>query len=121
MNAVYIKCHDGREIMLHFHLQNAATFLSLLEPFLKIKRDSYASYLQAHQPMQWIDKQISNYEYLQWLNEVAGRNYNDMTQYPVLPWTYVADEDSPQESLNFRDLGRNMGRQGDADRIRYFL
>lgn len=107
--------------MLHFHLQNAATFLSLLEPFLKIKRDSYASYLQAHQPMQWIDKQISNYEYLQWLNEVAGRNYNDMTQYPVLPWTYVADEDSPQESLNFRDLGRNMGRQGDADRIRYFL
>lgn len=34
---------------------------------------------------------MSNYEYLQWLNEIAGRNYNDITQYPVLPWVYVTN------------------------------
>lgn len=47
--------------------------------------------MNSEQPVRWIDKFMSNYEYLQWLNEIAGRNYNDITQYPVLPWVYVGD------------------------------
>lgn len=45
-----------------------------------------------------------------------------MTQYPVLPWTLISN--SPkldnQEKNIFRDLSKNMGLQGDPDRIRYF-
>jgi len=64
---------------------------------------------------------LSNYEYLQWLNEIAGRSYTDITQYPVIPWTYVSDEVKVVEKDNFRDLNKNMGMQGDSDRIRYFI
>lgn len=64
---------------------------------------------------------MSNYEYLQWLNEIAGRSYTDITQYPVIPWTYVSDEVKVVEKDNFRDLNKNMGMQGDSDRIRYFI
>ena len=34
----------------------------------------------------WQSRQISNFEYLMRLNTIAGRTYNDLTQYPVFPW-----------------------------------
>jgi hypothetical protein len=46
-------------------------------------------YLDAKEPFSWIEKKMTNYEYLQWLNDVAGRSFIDITQYPVLPWVYV--------------------------------
>ena len=36
--------------------------------------------------MNW---KISNFEYLMSLNMLAGRSYNDLSQYPVLPWLLV--------------------------------
>jgi hypothetical protein len=89
---------------------------------VKIKKDAYSNYLNGHQPVQWIDKYMSNYEYLQWLNEIAGRSYSDITQYPVLPWVYVTSSDKVEDDPKaFRDLSKNMGLQGDQDRIRYFI
>lgn len=40
---------------------------------------------------------MSNYEYLQWLNEIAGRSYTDITQYPVIPWTFVSSSDKLEQ------------------------
>jgi WD repeat and FYVE domain-containing protein 3 len=37
--------------------------------------------------------EISNFQYLIHLNTLAGRSYNDLTQYPVFPWI-IADWDS---------------------------
>jgi len=34
----------------------------------------------------WQKRQISNFDYLMALNTIAGRTYNDLTQYPVFPW-----------------------------------
>lgn len=31
----------------------------------------------------WVGGEISNFEYLMHLNTLAGRSYNDLTQYPV--------------------------------------
>jgi hypothetical protein len=31
----------------------------------------------------WVQGSISNFEYLMHLNTLAGRSYNDLTQYPV--------------------------------------
>jgi len=45
-----------------------SSFVDILSSFVKIQKDSYDSYLQSDQPFQWIDKNMSNYEYLQWLN-----------------------------------------------------
>lgn len=107
-------------MMFYFYKKNVEEFLGLLEGQVKIKKDPFMIYLKGHQPFQWVDKFMSNYEYLQWLNEIAGRNYNDITQYPVLPWVFVSDN-SPEEEKAFRDLAKNMGSQGEEDRINRFL
>lgn len=39
----------------------------------------------------------------------------------MIPWTYVSDAVKVVEDDNFRDLTKNMGMQGDSDRIRYFV
>lgn len=46
------------------------------------------------------------------LNTLAGRSYNDLTQYPVLPWV-LSDYTSPSIDLSdptvYRDLSKPMG------------
>ena len=61
---------------------------------------------------QWQAGDISNFEYLIALNSVAGRTYNDLSQYPVFPWV-VKDYDSPflrlHDPSTYRDLSKPMG------------
>lgn len=63
---------------------------------------------------QWQKGEISNFYYLIILNTLAGRTYNDLTQYPVFPWV-IADYSSEELDLNnpstFRDLSKPMGAQ----------
>ncbi|BBM99563.1 hypothetical protein MPTK1_1g22060 [Marchantia polymorpha subsp. ruderalis] len=60
----------------------------------------------------WRRREISNFDYLMTLNTVAGRSYNDLTQYPVFPWI-VADYTSEKLDLanpaTFRDLSKPVG------------
>ena len=34
----------------------------------------------------WKKRKISTFEYLIAVNRIAGRSFNDLTQYPVFPW-----------------------------------
>ena len=67
----------------------------------------------------WSSGQITNFEYLMRLNTIAGRSYNDLTQYPVFPWI-VADYTSSQLDFSnpatFRDLTKPMGALGEERR-----
>ncbi|XP_057195455.1 neurobeachin-like protein 2 isoform X2 [Triplophysa rosa] len=60
----------------------------------------------------WICREISNFEYLMQLNTIAGRTYNDLSQYPVFPWL-LCDYTSPELDLEdpavFRDLSKPIG------------
>ncbi len=60
----------------------------------------------------WQAGKISNFQYLMYLNTLAGRSYNDLTQYPVFPWV-LADYESAELDLTrastFRDLSKPMG------------
>ncbi|CAF0758317.1 unnamed protein product [Rotaria sordida] len=62
----------------------------------------------------WEKGEISNFQYLMYLNTLAGRSYNDLMQYPVFPWI-LADYDSKELNLTnpitFRDLSKPMGAQ----------
>lgn len=60
----------------------------------------------------WAHGQLSNYAYLIALNTLAGRSYNDLTQYPVFPWVlsnYHTDTLDLHDASNFRDLSKPMG------------
>lgn len=60
----------------------------------------------------WRRREITNFEYLIILNTLAGRSYNDLTQYPVFPWV-LADYSSEvldfNRSSTFRDLSKPVG------------
>ncbi|KAI8082151.1 hypothetical protein BDF21DRAFT_338087 [Thamnidium elegans] len=62
----------------------------------------------------WERKGITNFQYLMYLNAIAGRSYNDLTQYPVFPWIladYHSQELDLKDPKTFRDLTRPMGAQ----------
>ncbi|XP_055014161.1 LOW QUALITY PROTEIN: lipopolysaccharide-responsive and beige-like anchor protein [Boleophthalmus pectinirostris] len=60
----------------------------------------------------WQRREISNFEYLIFLNTISGRSYNDLNQYPVFPWV-ITNYDSEELDLtlpsNFRDLSKPIG------------
>ncbi|KZV38301.1 hypothetical protein F511_36242 [Dorcoceras hygrometricum] len=60
----------------------------------------------------WARWELSNFEYLMQLNTLAGRSYNDITQYPVFPWI-LSDYSSPSLDLSnpssYRDLSKPVG------------
>jgi hypothetical protein len=43
----------------------------------------------------WVSREISNFSYIMHLNTLAGRSYNDLTQYPTFPWV-IANYDSEE-------------------------
>eukprot|EP00741_Cyanophora_paradoxa_P018964 tig00021108_g18307.t1 len=67
----------------------------------------------------WVQGALSNFEYLMYINTVAGRTYNDLTQYPVFPWVladYASQELDLEDPASFRDLSKPMGAL-DAGRL----
>ncbi|XP_011805748.1 PREDICTED: WD repeat- and FYVE domain-containing protein 4 [Colobus angolensis palliatus] len=70
----------------------------------------------------WQKRDISNFEYLMYLNTVAGRTCNDYMQYPVFPWVLA---DYTSETLNlanpktFRDLSKPMGAQTKERKLKF--
>ncbi|XP_029462161.1 neurobeachin-like protein 1 isoform X2 [Rhinatrema bivittatum] len=60
----------------------------------------------------WVDREISNFDYLIQLNTIAGRTYNDLAQYPVFPWVlqdYTSEELDLNNPAVFRDLSKPIG------------
>ena len=62
----------------------------------------------------WAKGEISNFHYLMLVNTMAGRTFNDLTQYPVFPWIladYTSEELDLKNPASFRDLSKPMGAQ----------
>lgn len=62
----------------------------------------------------WLKGEISNFHYLMLINTLAGRTFNDLTQYPVFPWVladYTSEELDLSNPKTFRDLSKPMGCQ----------
>ena len=58
---------------------------------------------------EWINNNISTLEYLMWLNIYSGRSFNDLTQYPVVPWILTSYLGEKEEEITFRNLSVPMG------------
>ncbi|KAF5563884.1 Beige like 1 [Fusarium napiforme] len=62
----------------------------------------------------WQKGEISNFHYLMMVNTMAGRTFNDLTQYPVFPWVladYTSEDLDLDDPNTFRDLSKPMGAQ----------
>uniref|UniRef100_A0A182PBK7 WD repeat-containing protein 55 homolog n=1 Tax=Anopheles epiroticus TaxID=199890 RepID=A0A182PBK7_9DIPT len=62
--------------------------------------------------LKWQNGLVSNYDYLLYLNNLADRSFQDLTQYPVFPWI-ITDYTSPELNLTdpgvYRDLSKPVG------------
>ncbi|CAI7751887.1 unnamed protein product, partial [Closterium sp. NIES-54] len=71
----------------------------------------------------WLRREITNFDYLMQLNTLAGRTFNDVTQYPVFPWViqdYTSKELDLTNPGTFRDLSKPVGAL-DAGRLEKFV
>eukprot|EP00742_Colponemidia_sp_Colp-10_P008007 GILJ01008639.1.p1 GENE.GILJ01008639.1~~GILJ01008639.1.p1 ORF type:complete len:1141 (-),score=180.40 GILJ01008639.1:233-3655(-) len=90
-------------------------YLNTLEPAKILQR--------SHLTDKWRRWEISNFEYLMHLNTLAGRSYNDLTQYPVFPWVlsdYSSDHIDLSDESVYRDLSQTMGMIGGESRAEIF-
>ncbi|CAB3401729.1 unnamed protein product [Caenorhabditis bovis] len=69
--------------------------------------------------LKWQKREISNFDYLMFLNTVAGRTFNDLSQYPVFPWiltNYTTETLDLNVASNFRDLSKPIGALSESRR-----
>ena len=55
---------------------------------------------------------MSNYDYLLFLNFASGRTFNDLAQFPVMPWVlcnYVSQSIDLEDESNYRVLYKPVG------------
>ena len=60
----------------------------------------------------WSANEVSNFEYLMFINTIAGRSYQDLNQYPVFPWilkNYETESIDLNDATNYRDLSKPIG------------
>lgn len=71
---------------------------------------------------EWLQGNLSNYDYLLALNSAAGRSFHDLSRYPVFPWV-LADYTSEELDLDnpkiYRDLSKPIGALNPS-RLEYF-
>ncbi|KDO23700.1 hypothetical protein SPRG_10478 [Saprolegnia parasitica CBS 223.65] len=125
-SALELFLRDGSTHFIDFHMDgaNAALTTSIrndtirtllaLVPNAAIKQwpGFPVSRMLGRLTREWQARSLSNYEYLMALNTLAGRTFNDLTQYPVFPWVlsnYTAEHLDLSDPTNFRDLSKPMG------------
>jgi factor associated with neutral sphingomyelinase activation len=92
--------------------QKRDVFYSKLVNDQRDKLVNLDNFTQENMLQKWRYGTISNFEYLMYLNNMADRSYNDLTQYPVFPWV-LSDYTSATLDLNdskvYRDLSKPIG------------
>ncbi|KAF5220004.1 hypothetical protein ECC02_007013 [Trypanosoma cruzi] len=99
-------------------------FLAVLKDVLGTKRCEFFDHSQRTASIRsmlirWAAGSVSTYDYITFLNSVAGRTRRDFNQYPIYPWVLAdyksseLDMDSPK---TYRDLSLPMGAQTEERR-----
>ncbi|XP_030052735.1 neurobeachin-like protein 2 isoform X1 [Microcaecilia unicolor] len=130
LREVHLRRYNLRRSALEFFFIDQGNYFINFKK--KVRNKVYSCVLSLHPPNQfsygsrspqellkvsgltqkWIWREISNFEYLMQLNTIAGRTYNDLSQYPVFPWIlqdYVSETLDLSNPDVFRDLSKPIG------------
>ncbi|XP_076442605.1 lysosomal-trafficking regulator-like isoform X2 [Babylonia areolata] len=75
-----------------------------------------------HAQRLWLEGSMTNFDYLTFLNKLAGRSFNDLMQYPVFPFVlrdYQNEELDLENSVSFRDLRKPIAVQDKSRERKY--
>uniref|UniRef100_A0A673MFF8 Neurobeachin-like n=1 Tax=Sinocyclocheilus rhinocerous TaxID=307959 RepID=A0A673MFF8_9TELE len=104
----YLLQNTGLEVFMA-NRSKMPTCLTTIRISLATPRQLFKS---SNMTQRWQRREISNFEYLMFLNTIAGRTYNDLNQYPVFPWVLTNYESEDLDLTlpgNFRDLSKPIG------------
>lgn len=116
--AIEIFTTFGKTFFINFPNVKALTILKAFKSAdlprnARIQNSDFYTYFQNTKVIdQWINRKISNFEYLMHLNILSGRSFNDASQYPVIPWVindYSSDKCDFSNPNFFRDLTKPIG------------
>ena len=122
--ASHFLCFAERETRRRVHKRILGLRPPLLDP-----ASTYVNYGRSllesrHQQLleDWQQWRVSNFDYIMRLNTLAGRTYNDLTQYPVFPWV-IKDFTSGTLDLEdpkiYRDFSKPVGAQHPTQAARF--
>ena len=82
---------NGKSYFFNFfkteEVKKAYTYFNDINKVLKQKNTSFLCYYNIKDVVsKFRNGEITNYEYLLYLNKYSTRTYNDLSQYPVFPW-----------------------------------
>ena len=100
--------------------QNGIAKISLTTRFVNVMTPTTKNKNMFEVTDLWRKGKISNFYYLMVINTLAGRSFNDLTQYPVFPWVisdYTSETLDLENKNSFRDLSKPMGAQGDKRKM----
>jgi hypothetical protein len=110
---------DGSSVLFAFATRHERDFFFLqVTPLLS----TTAPPLLSAVTRRWQQREISNFEYLVYLNNEADRSINDLTQYPVFPHIlcdYSSDTLDLTDERIYRDLSKPIGALN-PQRLAYF-
>uniref|UniRef100_A0A8D0DML8 Neurobeachin n=1 Tax=Salvator merianae TaxID=96440 RepID=A0A8D0DML8_SALMN len=116
IRAVFSRRYLLQNTALEVFMANRSILVCSVICCLNFRRISLATprqlYKSSNMTQRWQRREISNFEYLMFLNTIAGRTYNDLNQYPVFPWVltnYESEELDLTLPGNFRDLSKPIG------------
>ena len=117
---IYYYHQTGLEI---YTMNNKSHYFNFKNASVRNKiHDEISSHLQKYKISldniitKWKKYEISNMEFLMWLNIFGGRSYNDLSQYPVIPWVIgdyarkeLKEKDINSDKTLYRDLSLPLG------------
>ncbi|XP_054978013.1 neurobeachin-like protein 1 [Sorex araneus] len=131
---IHLRRYNLRRSALEiFHVDQSNYFLNFKK---EVRNKVYSRLLSLHSPnsygtrspqelfkasgltQKWVNREISNFDYLIQINTIAGRTYNDLAQYPVFPWIlqdYTSEELDLSNPAVFRDLSKPIGVVNDKN------
>ncbi|ELW62717.1 Neurobeachin-like protein 1 [Tupaia chinensis] len=131
---IHLRRYNLRRSALEiFHVDQSNYFLNFKK---EVRNKVYSRLLSLHSPnsygtrspqelfkasgltQKWVNREISNFDYLIQINTMAGRTYNDLAQYPVFPWIlqdYTSEELDFNNPAVFRDLSKPIGVVNDKN------
>lgn len=114
---------SGEVVLFHEALMARRPLLLKRHPSVRRLRHPSSLFRNSHMSSRWVQHEISTFEYIMWLNTIAGRTYNDLTQYPVFPWI-LSDYESATLDLSrketYRDLSKPMGAL-EPSRLQFYV
>ncbi|XP_029425830.1 neurobeachin-like protein 1 isoform X6 [Nannospalax galili] len=131
---IHLRRYNLRRSALEiFHVDQSNYFLNFKK---EVRNKVYSRLLSLHCPnsygarspqelfkasgltQKWVNREITNFDYLIQINTMAGRTYNDLAQYPVFPWIlqdYTSEELDLNNPTVFRDLSKPIGVVNDKN------